>query len=183
MTRMAFDPTVHGETAVHRFDFLLLMRSAIHQFGDRRMMQECSDRLVALGYRSIQFDTSTWASIDDAVVSLGEALGFDTEGGVYYPEQIAGVAYWEYGGAESTGTVLCLFNYDAFRAAEPFEAWALLDTFAHSARSGLLVDHPMLVLIEAPQEVDWERVGCGSVSWTWALPSVESAEELGSTDE
>ncbi len=134
------------------------------------MLTSTLEWLSSEGYRVIVIDAVTWSTTDDALDALAGALGFPD----YFGQNLSAlndclrdVAAFQYGSDEnSTGTALALTHFEGFAARQPDIAHALLDVFARRARTGLLIGHRMLCLVQSDDpHLSFDVVGAEAVPW------------------
>lgn len=175
MSRLpAFDP----QWSSTRRDLLLLLNSHVHQTDSRAVLDEVAGLLAGLGYQLIDLDASSWRSETSMHDSLASALQFPD----YYGRNLdalndvmRGVALFEHGSdAASTGTALLLRGFENFASRFERTAHILLDIVASQARVGLLVDHPMLCVVEASDDRWFDPVGGGAVMHMHRVPLQET---------
>ena len=163
-----------GQLRPDGLDGVLLLNGPVHQFSDPDLLRSALESLGELGYSRFTVDSSTCQSETDMYRELGRELSFPD----YFGNNLNAlndvmdeVASRERAVPRSArGTVLVLWGFEPFAQRMPDEAHALLDIFAVAARRGLLFNHPMLCLIEAPEERSWEPVGGTPVMHQDRLP-------------
>lgn len=160
--RIPFDATIDDPGQWQRLDWLLLQNSNVHQCSDGGNLAVAMAALGALGYRVLRADAGMWQDTNDMHDALASTLDFPDDCGRNLDaldDVLQDVAMFERGSdVAATGTVLGLAGYQNFMSREPETAHAFLDIWANEARMALIVDHPMILLVEASVPFD-KRVG------------------------
>lgn len=161
-----------------RRDVLLLLNSHVHQTESVLLVDEVADLLAGLGYQLIEFDASSWTAEQSMHDSLATALQFPDYNGKNLDalnDAMRGVALFEHGSdPASTGTALVLRNFESFASRFERSAQILLDIIASQARVALLVDHPILCVVQASEDRWFDPVGGLAVTHLWAtVPQLE----------
>lgn len=145
-----------------RVDWWLLRDSFVHQVDQPELLEKTVTELRELGYTVQELNATTW-SPDTAHADLAAAWSFpdyygrgldalhDVLGEVALRERAVQVG--------SIGTVLVIRSFDRFQERRQDLAQGILDAWATRARTALVVGHPMILLIEAPETVEFDRVG------------------------
>lgn len=151
-------------------DWQLLQNSSVHLFWQEDVLAEALLELTAYGYRPHTFDAEEWAADEDMLVAVGQALSFPDYYGRSldaFSDCLSDVARYDYGASPSDrGTLLAVRRYDTFTERSPRTAQVFLDIFANEARTGALVGHRMLLLIQtADPRASYAPVGATPVMW------------------
>ena len=155
-------------------DWYLLRGGAVHLYWQMSVLDEAVGWLRDHGYQIVELDAQGWMIEVDMNEDLADAFGFRA----LYPNYrgrsldalndfLGDVAMYDYGARpDATGTVLVLLHFDAFAHRQQRAAWALLDIWANAARTGMLVGHRMLCLLQSDDpEIGFDPVGATPVMW------------------
>lgn len=163
----AFDPDAWRR---HQLDYSLLAESSVRLFWRRAVLDEAAGWLRRHAYQVVELDAADWRNDTDMHNAFAAALGFPRHYGRNLDalnDCLSEVAGYEYGSSRSaTGLVLVIRRYDAFAAARPDTAAAVLDIVATTARAGLLIGHRILCLVQSDDpDITFPTVGATPVSW------------------
>lgn len=153
-----------------RVDWMMLQNGNVHRCNNAQTLRAALEALQSLGYKSFSADAGSWEDAAAMHESLAVTLDFPD----YYGRNLAAlddvlqdVAAFDRASDESSaGTVLGLFGFQHFADREPDVAHALMDTWANEARMALVLDHPMIMLVEAEGALP-PRVGGTPVMPVW----------------
>jgi hypothetical protein len=153
-----------------RVDWRLLQNGFVHLFWDESVLASTIDWLSSESYRVVVLDASCWSTTEDALDALASALRFPDYFGRNldaFRDCLEDVASFQYGSDDnSAGTTVALSHFDGFATRQPDVAHALLDIFAGCARTGLLIGHRMLCLVQSDDaQLSFDGVGAMAVSW------------------
>ena len=153
-----------------RVDWMLLQNGNVHHCSAPGTLRSALDALTSLGYKAFSAAAGGWLDTEAMHDSLAATLDFPD----YYGRNLAAlddvlqdVAAFDRASDESSaGTVLGLFGFQHFMEREPDVAHALMDIWANEARMALVLDHPMILLVEGAGPFP-PRVGGGPVMPVW----------------
>jgi hypothetical protein len=168
--RALMPPFRNDPSEWQRVDWRLFQNGFVHLFWSDGVLASTKEWLSADGYRVIEVDAGEWATTLDALDALAAALGFPDYFGRNLnalADCLGDVASFAYGSDEdSQGTALVLTHFDRYARREPDVAHAILDIFAGKARTGLLIGHRMLCLVQSDDpRISFDRVGSAAVMW------------------
>ena len=151
-------------------DWALLHNSPVTLFWRLALLDQKTAWLRDNGYAITTLDAGSWLSVEHMHDALSRAFSFPD----YYGRNLDAlrdclrdVALDAYGSSPSaSGTVMVLTGYERFAGAEPRAAQVLLDAYAHCARTGLLVGHRMMLLLQTNDPaIRFGTVGACPVVW------------------
>lgn len=154
----------------HHYDFLLAKNGPVAMFWKLSVLAEATEWLQSRGYELVTLDASRWTSAAEMHLEIASALDFPS----HYGANLAAlddclgevVTYDRAASEEAEGFVLVLVNFDTFLGRVPKTAHALVDIYAAQARSGALIGHRMLCLVQSNDpDLRIEAVGGFSVPW------------------
>jgi hypothetical protein len=158
-------------------DWYLLRAGAVHLYWRSSVLNETVGWLRDRGYQIVELDAELWATESDMNEGLADAFGFRSLYSDYVGRSLdalndclGDVAMYEYGSSpDATGTVLVLTHFDAFARRRSRAAWVLLDIWANAARTGMLIGHRMVCLLQSNDaDIGFDPVGATPVSWNIA---------------
>ena len=154
-----------------RVDWRLLYNSYITLFHGHHPLSETIDWLSANDYEVHELDASGWITMQDALIAISQAFGFQDEiNGVSvdaFSDVLSDVAVFNHDRDSGTpGTALVLRRFDAFVQRQSQSAIVLLDVFANTARGAMLVGHRMMCLAQS-EDPDLELPPVGAIGITW----------------
>ena len=153
-----------------RPDWPLLQNGFVTLFWKDSLFAQTKAELDALGYQVIELDAGQWATTEEALNALGEALNFPD----YYGQNVNAlvdclrdVATQDYGSdPDAAGTVIALDRYATFAKDHAQLAWTLLDILADTGRQALLIGHRFLVVVRSEDpDIEFASVGGTPVTW------------------
>jgi RNAse (barnase) inhibitor barstar len=125
--------------------------------------------LIGHGYDIVRLPAAEWSSQADFHRDIAVALDFpDYYGGNLdaFNDCLRDLAI---DGSQATGLVLVLTRYDTFASREPRTAQAILDIIADQSRTGALLGHRMLCLVQSDDpNIKFAPVGATPVTWKMA---------------
>lgn len=148
----------------------LAASSFVSLFWRRSILEETTRWLRDHAYHLVNIEAAGWSDEGDLHRDMAAALNFPS----YYGRNLAAlndclsdVVAYSYGTREdAAGTVLVLEHYDAFATRQPDVAQAVLDIFAVQARTGALIGHRMLCLVQSDDtQIRFQPVGSTPVLW------------------
>ena len=170
---LPFDPDSDG---VRRADWWLLRDSAVHQIESPDLLDDTIRVLRDLGYSVRDLDAAAWTPTtlhDDLAVAFDfpDWYGRNLDA---LNDLLRDVALRDLGvDPAATGTVLVLRGFASFSGRHPREGQILLDLWASQSRTALVVGHPMILLLGAPESVWFDKIGGSPVLHFRGLPTIE----------
>jgi hypothetical protein len=154
----------------HRFDFRLMVNSFVTLFWRSSVFDDAVGWLADHSYTIVQLDARRWSADADMHRDVANALNFPD----YYGQNLSAlndclrdVVNFQYGTTrEATGLLVAITGYDAFAAASPHTAQAVLDIIADRARCAALIGHRVLCLVQSDNpRITFDGVGAMPVIW------------------
>lgn len=163
----AFDPDAWQRDPP---DLRLLAPASVRLFWRRTVLDETTTWLRRDGYQVTELDAARWLAASDLHDAFADAFDFPEHYGRNLDalaDCLGEVATYGYGSSPAAaGLVLTLHRYDTYASADPDTAGAVLDIFAGAARTGLLIGHRMLCLVQSDDpEIAFPPVGATPVLW------------------
>jgi hypothetical protein len=166
----AFDADA-GRT--HPADYDLLVDGFVHLFHRPDVLDDTVALLEGLGYDVVRVAAVAWTGEGDLHRDLAAALDFPAHYGNdldALDDCLGDVVAYDYATSrDATGFALVLTGYDHFAARQPVVAHTMLDIFATRARSGALIGHRMICLVQSDDpQLSLDPVGAQPVRWSHA---------------
>jgi hypothetical protein len=174
--QLLFDPISSDRQQFDRVDWSLLRDSPVHQVDSVELLDLTLAELRRLGYLVVEFDADGLApeALHDAFASAFEFPEWYGGNLDALNDMLRDVALFERGADPSaTGTVLAIRGFGPFSEEHREVAQAILDLWALQARTGLVVGHPMILLVAVPDSSWFAPVGASPVLHFRRRPAVE----------
>lgn len=147
-----------------RLDWAILQNSPVALYWSEELLQKDLEWFRGEQYGLVELRCSTWTSITEALVELGEALRFPSYYGVNLDALNDCLSDLEI--RDDSGLTLVLHELDSFVKREPDNAHTILDVLASNSRLHLLFGRRFIVLAQSNDpDLQLAPVGACPVLW------------------
>ena len=152
------------ENDLKRLDYRLLQNSFVTLYFHSQYLAEDIAVLKSLGYLAIEFDSSSWNSIEDFYDAFADALKFPNWFGRNLDALNDCLIDVEI--PFDGGLVIACSKFDSFQARFPDFTWKVLDILSIKARRHLLFGKRLICLLQSSHpNISFDVVGAQPVIW------------------
>jgi hypothetical protein len=151
------------EEDLNCLDWRLLQNGFVNLYWRQNYLHEDVRHLRELGYKILQFDCSSWKTIQDCAQDLNSKLNIEWRGNSMdaLNDLLADVDI-----PAENGLVLAFSKFDFFSKLQPRESWVVLDILASNGRWHLLFGRRLICMLQVDNSTfEFRPVGAQPVLW------------------